>query len=88
MRIDQLTMEDIEFSYTPYSDALQQSVLRMGFAFPIQVRKQGSHYLCLDGHKRLSILQDMQDSSLRFHNIPVVIMNSARSASTKSMNHH
>lgn len=59
MRIRALHLKDIRFNYTAYDQKLYESVRRIGFSFPITVRLEKGSYVCLDGHKRLSILNDI-----------------------------
>ncbi len=59
MRIREMKLEDITYQYTEYPRSLYDSVKRIGFSFPITLRVEGDRYLCLDGHKRLSVLHDL-----------------------------
>lgn len=59
MRIREMKLEDITYQYTEYPRSLYDSIKRIGFSFPITLRVEGDHYLCLDGHKRLSVLHDL-----------------------------
>lgn len=50
----------------------------IGFSFPIQVRIENDQYVCVDGHKRLTILEDIlkEDPSYkRGRNVHVIIKN-------------
>jgi len=62
MRLNQLALQDIIFQYTEYNESLYNSVLRIGFSFPIKIRVENNQYYCIDGHKRLSILSDILKS--------------------------
>ena len=53
MRIMKIDISQIEFNYQKYPQTLYQSVLRIGFSFPISVNQENQHYICVDGHKRL-----------------------------------
>lgn len=59
MRINQLSLEDIQFDYISYPETLYHSIVRIGFSFPIKVRFENNKYYCIDGHKRLSALYDI-----------------------------
>jgi hypothetical protein len=76
MRLNKLSIDDILFDYKEYDDVLYQSVLRIGFSFPIKVKLIDNQYYCIDGHKRLSILHDIlkQDPYYKRGNKVVVII--------------
>lgn len=59
MRIIKVDISEIDFEYTLYKEELYQSILRIGFSFPIYVTSYKDRYQCVDGHKRLSALQDI-----------------------------
>lgn len=59
MRIRSVSLEEITYNYTDYSQALYDSVRRISFSFPITIRIEGKRYVCVDGHKRLSVLHDL-----------------------------
>ncbi|MFR6098938.1 ParB N-terminal domain-containing protein [Longibaculum muris] len=59
MRIHKIDLSSIEFNYCSYSKELYDSIVRIGFSFPIAVYQNGDHYQCVDGHKRLSALTDI-----------------------------
>lgn len=59
MRYIKLDIKDIEFEYKDYDETLYKSVERIGFSFPISVNIECDKYVCLDGHKRLSVLHDI-----------------------------
>lgn len=78
MRIRQLSIDEIQFTRKDYSETLLASVKRIGFSFPIQVRIENDQYVCVDGHKRLTILKDIlkEDPSYkRGRNVHVIIKN-------------
>lgn len=78
MRLNQLNLDEIVFDYTEYSDTLFNSVLRIGFSFPVKVKYQNDKYYCIDGHKRLSVLTDIlkdNPSYKRGDKVTVVIDN-------------
>ena len=53
MRIIKIPIDQIQYQYTSYSQKLYQSLLRIGFSFPVKVLKTDEQYQCIDGHKRL-----------------------------------
>ncbi len=59
MRYIKVNINDIEFEYKEYEQSLYQSVERIGFSFPISVNIIDNKYICIDGHKRLSVLKDI-----------------------------
>lgn len=78
MRIRLVSLEDITYNYTAYSQTLYESVKRIGFSFPITLRIEGDHYYCVDGHKRLSILHDLLLSDPHYkrgNQVKVIIKN-------------
>ncbi len=59
MRIIKTDISKIKFNYLDYNQELYNSIKRIGFSFPIQVDIVNDQYYCIDGHKRLSVLQDI-----------------------------
>lgn len=59
MRYIKLDIKDISYKYKEYDRSLYDSVLRIGFSFPISVNIEDNQYICIDGHKRLSVLKDI-----------------------------
>lgn len=59
MRLVKIDIKDIDFQYQSYTKELYDSILRIGFSFPIHVIQLNQHYQCIDGHKRLSALYDI-----------------------------
>lgn len=90
MKIQVCSIHQIEFETRPYHDSLRESLLRMGQGFPIYVKQHGSAYICIDGHKRLSAIQDIlkKDSEHSLKSIKILVMNKARTASGTAKNHH
>ncbi len=64
MRIIKVDISQINYQYRDYDQNLYDSVMRIGFSFPIQLIIKDNKYLCLDGHKRLSVLQDILEKIL------------------------
>lgn len=59
MRIIKTEISKIHYQYQEYDQSLYDSIMRIGFSFPIQVIIEDDQYYCLDGHKRLSVLYDI-----------------------------
>lgn len=59
MRIIKVELSKIKYNYQQYDQSLYDSILRIGFSFPISVTIKDNQYICLDGHKRLSVLKDI-----------------------------
>lgn len=78
MRIIALKLEDIRFKRKLYDEELKESIARRGLAFPLKVHVDDEGYSCIDGHKRLSVLEDLKGDNKyeRFVNkIPVIVTN-------------
>ncbi len=90
MKIQTCVIHDIDFKPCSYSDALHESLLRMGQGFPIHVKLTDGVYRCIDGHKRLSAIKDIlkkaPDHALK--NIKIIVINNARTPSGTAKNHH
>ena len=91
MRIDQVTLQDISFTYTKYSTVLKDSLLRVGLNFPIYISRCEEGFVCSDGHKRLSAIYDIlqqQPQHPKFQTIKVIIKEGARTAPPYSLHNH
>ena len=94
MRITKLKLNQIQYHYTPYDDTLYQSILRVGFQFPIKVEIIDDHYHCRDGHKRLSVLEDIlreYPEYSRKDDVNVIVINNGNNRSNdcwRGRNHH
>lgn len=90
MKITVCSIDEIKYRTCAYSETLMNSLLRMGQGFPIHVKKKGSTYECIDGHKRLSavcdILKKNPDHSLS--KIKILVLNNARTPGGTPKNHH
>ena len=64
MRIQQIDISEIEFKETEYSDSLLASIKRIGLSLPIKVKLENNRYYCVDGHKRLSAISQINDHEL------------------------
>lgn len=67
MRITKVSYQNIQFCYSDYSKQLYDSILRIGFSFPIKVQMIDNQYICIDGHKRLSALSDILKNESSYH---------------------
>lgn len=79
MRYIKVDMTQIQFQYQSYSQSLYDSIIRIGFSFPIQVNVINNQYICIDGHKRLSALADILKADPHYHRgskVTVLIKNS------------
>lgn len=84
MRITKIDISNIQYTYQNYTQELYDSVLRIGFSFPVKVQKQQQNYLCIDGHKRLSVLHDILQNNPEYHRgskVNVIIENNGDSRS-------
>lgn len=91
MRIDHVTLSEIEFQYVAYSQALYDSLKRAGLNFPIRVSYHNNAYHCTDGNKRLSAIQDIlrkTSDRTKFKRIPIIVEQNARTAAPYSMHNH
>ncbi|MEG2907570.1 MAG: hypothetical protein RR945_00015 [Erysipelotrichaceae bacterium] len=61
MKVTYLDYHLIHYQPKEYDLQLYESVQRIGCSFPIHVEILDQQYYCLDGHKRLSILHDLND---------------------------
>ena len=66
MRIIKVDISQINYQYRDYDQNLYDSVMRIGFSFPIQLIIKDNKYICLDGHKRLSVLQDILEKNPQY----------------------
>ncbi|MCD7949390.1 MAG: hypothetical protein LUG12_03885 [Erysipelotrichaceae bacterium] len=82
MRMLKIPLSDILYEYKNYSQELYDSIMRIGFSFPITVSFDDNQYICIDGHKRLSVLNDILKKYPQYHrgdNVCVVIKEDMRS---------
>lgn len=54
-----ISVKEIEFNYVEYKQDLYESIKERGVSIPVKVLRDKNGYKCIDGHKRLSILQDL-----------------------------
>lgn len=86
MRIIKLQIQTIEFINKEYDDLLKSSVERIGLSFPIRVEVKENGYRCIDGHKRLTVLND-----LGMKEVPAIVVNNGNNRSNdcwRGRNHH
>ncbi len=67
MRMQKVPLTKISYEYKEYSKELYDSILRIGFSFPVTVSLNNHKYICIDGHKRLSVLQDILNNYPEYH---------------------
>ncbi|MEG0367949.1 MAG: hypothetical protein RR585_14000 [Coprobacillus sp.] len=63
MRIIKTDISKIKYNYQKYHQDLYDSVMRIGFSFPVHVQEVDNQYICIDGHKRLSVLHDILENN-------------------------
>lgn len=82
MKIKKLLITEIDFRYCLYDNELKESIKRIGLSFPIKVSINNGRYRCVDGHKRLSIMQDLlQEGKEAIECVNVVVTNDGSSRS-------
>lgn len=85
MRVKMIDYCQIRFDYKTYSESMYNSIKRIGFSFPIKVNiDDKGHYYCIDGHKRLSALQDLLKQESGFEKrrqVPFIVYNDGSSRS-------
>ena len=74
MRIIKVDISQINYQYRDYDQNLYDSVMRIGFSFPIQLIIKDNKYLCLDGHKRLSVLQDILEKNPQYKRVELFFL--------------
>ena len=94
MRILKVPISEINFSKSEYNQQLYDSIIRIGFSFPIKVSLTENGYQCVDGHKRLSALEDIlkdNPSYKRGNQVAVIVENNGNVRSNdcwRGRNHH
>ncbi|MBQ1468542.1 MAG: ParB-like nuclease domain-containing protein [Solobacterium sp.] len=68
-------IEEIQYTEKPVPDNLLESIRIRGVAIPVRVRKTETGYECLDGHQRLSALNQLMQEDERFRRVPVMLVN-------------
>ena len=84
MRIRKINFQEINFEYCPYPQSMYDSIKRIGLSFPIKVNIIDGQYYCKDGHKRLSIIQDLLKNEVGYEkrrDVPYIIYNDGSSRS-------
>lgn len=82
MKIQKIAIQEISFTYCSYDEELKDSIKRIGLSFPIKVSVQETSYQCIDGHKRLSVLQDLlKENEDSLQEVYVIVMNDGSSRS-------
>ena len=84
MRIIKIPITEINFQKTQYNQNLYDSIVRIGFSFPIKVSLENEEYQCVDGHKRLSALEDILKDNPSYKRgcmVPVIVENNGNTRS-------
>ena len=84
MRIRKINFQEINFEYCSYPQSMYDSIKRIGLSFPIKVNIINGKYYCKDGHKRLSIIQDLlknEEGYEKRRDVPYIIYNDGSSRS-------
>lgn len=64
MKIRYVELDDICFNQVPYSDALYDSIKRIGLSFSIKTQYNDQMFQCIDGHKRLSVISKLKEEGI------------------------
>lgn len=95
MRIRMIDFKQIHFEYRKYSRSMYDSIKRIGLSFPVKVNTdEAGHYVCIDGHKRLSAIYDLLKNESGFEKrrqVPFIVYNDGSSRSNdcwRSRNNH
>ena len=84
MRIIKVPIHQISYQKTDYSQQLYDSIIRIGFSFPIKVSLIDEGYLCIDGHKRLTALEDILKDNPSYHRGDLVAVIVENNGNTRS----
>ena len=79
-----MRIRKINFEYRSYPQSMYDSVRRIGLSFPVKVDIIDGKYYCKDGHKRLSIIQDLlknEEGYEKRRDVPYIIYNDGSSRS-------
>ncbi len=86
MRIINVAVKDIKYQEKQFSQALKESIERIGLSFMVKVNENEGGYECVDGHKRLTVL-----NALHIDRVNVVVLNDGSTRSNdcgKGRNSH
>ncbi|NLH62903.1 MAG: ParB N-terminal domain-containing protein [Erysipelotrichaceae bacterium] len=71
---------------------LLASIRKRGIAIPVQVKKRDGFYECMDGNKRCSACEILQQEDAKYARIPIMILNDFTKAGSSiwgnTQNHH
>lgn len=76
MKIQYVDVEEIDFIKTEYSNALYESIERIGLSFNIKTKIVNDSYICIDGHKRLSVISDLKQKGINIK-IGMIVSNTS-----------
>ncbi|MBS5115271.1 MAG: ParB-like nuclease domain-containing protein [Erysipelotrichaceae bacterium] len=86
MRIVKVKIDLIEYQPSKYPPILKNSIQKIGLSFPIKVITKQNKYECIDGHKRLTILKE-----LNIQDVNCIIMDNGNNRSNdcwRQRNYH
>lgn len=88
MRMIKVTVSNIEYVESTYSQELKSSIERIGLSFPLklEVTSEGK-YLCRDGNKRLTIINEFK----LYDQVNAIVVNNGDNRSNdcwRGRNHH
>lgn len=94
MRIKQLSIKNINYIKTEYTQSLYESIKRIGLSFPLKITMKDNQYYCVDGNKRLSAIHDILKNETgyeKLNQINIIIINDGSTRSNdcwRSRNTH
>lgn len=89
MQILHKDIQEITYHTVPYPAALKASLQRIGFNFPIHIEERNGRIYCVDGHKRLSALQDiLSEFPNHLRHVPAIHHYARTAAPERMRNHH
>lgn len=87
-----VNLNEISFDEKSVNEALIDSIRKRGIAIPVRVSINEGKYICIDGHKRLSVCQYLSQEDKKFDRIPIMICNDFSKAGSSfwgnTRNHH
>ncbi len=72
MRIQEEQLSKIKYNTVDYKQSLYDSIMRIGFSFPISVVETDDGLECVDGHKRLSALRQILEDQPNYKRKDIV----------------
>lgn len=65
MIIKKVLLQEIDYEKKEYDKSLMDSIKRQGVTIPIKVSYKNDRYQCIDGHKRITILNELYSNDYR-----------------------